>query len=181
MHHIIGKYIIRDWKLSDAPSLTKYANNKNVWLNLRDAFPHPYTLKNAEKFLSHVITVSPKTFFAIATQTEAIGSIGLTVGKDVHRFTAELGYWLAEPFWGQGIATLAVISITAFAIQELNLHRVYAEPYATNRASIQVLEKAGFVYEGRLRANAFKDGQVLDQFLYSFIATNDDQQGEQAQ
>ena len=91
------------------------------------------------------------------------------IGKDVHRYSAELGYWLAEPFWGRGIMTQAVKIITAFAFSELNVLRVFAEPYTTNPTSARVLEKAGFVREGILRANVFKDGKVLDQYLYSFV------------
>jgi RimJ/RimL family protein N-acetyltransferase len=112
----------------------------------------------------------PITVFAIATPSEAIGSIGLMPGKDVHRFTAEMGYWLAEPFWGKGIMTQAVKSLAAYAIVDLKLKRIFAEPYATNPASARVLEKAGFMREGILRSNAFKDGKVLDQFLYSYVA-----------
>jgi len=91
-------------------------------------------------------------------------------GKDVHRFTAEIGYWLAEPFWGTGIMTQAVKSMTAYAIRDLKLHRIFAEPYTTNPASARVLEKARFICEGTLRSNVFKDGKILDQFLYSYIS-----------
>lgn len=139
-------------------------------MNLRDAFPHPYSLQDAETFLSRVIDAIPRTIFAIATETQAIGSIGLMPGKDVHRFTAEIGYWLAEPFWGNGIMTQAVKSLTAYALLELKLHRIFAEPYTTNPASARVLEKAGFIREGLLRSNVFKDGKILDQFLYSCVA-----------
>jgi hypothetical protein len=107
MYREIGKYIIRDWQMEDAPSIAKYANNRKIWMNLRDAFPHPYSLQDAESFISRAIEANPKTVFAIATQSEAIGSIGLMLGKDVHRYTAEMGYWLAEPFWGKGIMTLS--------------------------------------------------------------------------
>jgi ribosomal-protein-alanine N-acetyltransferase len=120
-------------------------------------------------FISRIIEADPITVFAIATQSEAIGSIGLMVGKDVHRYTAEMGYWLAEPFWGKGIMTQAVKSMTSYAIRNLKLHRIYAEPYSTNPASVKVLEKAGFRCEGLLRSNVFKDGKVLDQFLYSYV------------
>ena len=111
----------------------------------------------------------PKTVFAIANEVEAIGSIGLMVGKDVHRFTAELGYWLAEPFWGKGVMTEAVKRITEYAFNSFGLKRVYAEPYTSNRASARVLEKAGFKYEGLLRASAFKDGRLVDQLLYARV------------
>jgi len=170
MRRSIGEYLLRDWKCEDAQSIAKYANNKKIWQNLRDAFPHPYRLQDAEAFIAKATATEPKTIFAIATPVEAIGSIGLVVGQDVHRFTAEIGYWLAEPFWGKGIMTQAVKQLTDYGIRTLRLHRIYAEPYATNQASIRVLEKAGFQCEGTLRANAYKDGQVRDQYLYSTIA-----------
>ena len=138
-------------------------------MNLRDAFPYPYRLQDAESFISRVIEANPITVFAIATQSEAIGSIGLMVGKDVHRYTAEMGYWLAEPFWGKGIMTQAVKSMTSYAIRNLKLHRIFAEPYSTNPASVRVLEQAGFKREGILRSNVFKYGRKLDQFLYSYV------------
>ena len=171
MYRRIGEYIIRNWRMEDAPSIAEYANNRKIWLNLRDAFPHPYGLQDAESFISGSIESNPKTVFAIATQSKAIGSIGLLLGKDVHRFTAEMGYWLAEPFWGKGIMTQAVKRLTAYGIHDLRLHRIFAEPYTTNPASARVLEKAGFTREGILRANVFKDGKMLDQFLFSFVAT----------
>jgi len=164
-----GKYLIRDWQRDDAESVARYANNRKIWINLRDIFPHPYTIANAEAFLSIVIEDDPKTVFAIANEVEAIGSIGLMVGKDVHRFTAELGYWLAEPFWGKGIMTEAVKRITEYAFSSFGLKRVYAEPYTTNRSSARVLEKAGFKYEGLLQASAFKDGRLVDQLLYARV------------
>ena len=152
-----------------ASYIVKYENDRKIWMNLRDAFPYPYSLQDAESFISRVIEANPITVFAIATQSEAIGSIGLMVGKDVHRYTAEMGCWLTEPFWGKGIMTQAVKSMTSYAIRSLKLHRIFAEPYSTNPASLRVLEKAGFTCEGVLRSNVFKDGKVLDQFLYSYV------------
>jgi RimJ/RimL family protein N-acetyltransferase len=165
----IGKYMIRDWRTLDSSSIVKYANNKKIWANLRDGFPHPYQLSDAENFLSNVARQNPRTIFAIANNKEAIGSIGLRLGEDVHRFTAEMGYWLAEPFWNKGIMSKIVIRFTEFAFEKFALNRIFAEPYTENTASVRVLEKAGFVLEGTLKANAFKDGKVLDQFLYSKI------------
>ena len=95
--------MIRDWRIGDVSSVAKYANNRKIWINLRDGFPHPYQLSDAENFLSKVVQQNPRTVFAIADDKEAIGSIGLMLGEDVHRFTAEIGYWLAEPFWNKGI------------------------------------------------------------------------------
>jgi [ribosomal protein S5]-alanine N-acetyltransferase len=166
----IGKYAIRDWRPNDAPSLVKYANNKKIWLNLRDAFPHPYQFSDAENFLSKVAQQNPGTMFAIADDKEAIGSIGLMLGEDVHRYTAEMGYWLAEPFWNKGIMSRAVLRFTEFAFENFALNRLFAEPYIKNTASVRILEKAGFVLEGTLQASAFKDGRILDQLLYAKIS-----------
>lgn len=177
MERSIGNYVLRDWRHDDAPSIAKYANNRKIWLNLRDGFPHPYSRQDAEEFIGRALQSAPATLFAIATHDEAIGSIGLMLGKDVHRFSAELGYWLAEPFWGRGIMTRAVRYVTAYAIESLGLHRVYAEPYACNTASVKVLEKAGFVREGIMRSSAFKDETICDQFLYSYIGPTAAQQG----
>jgi RimJ/RimL family protein N-acetyltransferase len=169
----IGDNLIRNWRRDDAASVARYANNRKIWINLRDAFPHPYGLEDAEFFIAHVLDSDPQTVFAIATPSQAIGSIGLMMGRDVHRYTAEIGYWLAEPFWGRGIMTRAVTSLTDYGIREWSLQRIYAEPYVSNHASVRVLEKAGFHCEGVLRANAFKDGRVLDQYLYAFVAGTD--------
>jgi len=162
--------LIRPWASGDADALVKYANNRRIWLDMRDAFPHPYTEASAHAFLELAEHQNPTiTFFAIATGTEAIGGIGVVLNKDVHRFTAELGYWLGEPFWGKGIMTEAVSKFTDWAFDTFGLMRVYAEAYATNPKSCRVLEKCGFQFEGRLRSSAVKDGIVLDQMLFARI------------
>lgn len=160
---------IRAWTRQDAPALAKYANNRNIWLNLRDGFPHPYTLDNAHAFLDAVSDQNPVRLCAIATAEEAIGSIGISPNQDVHRLTAELGYWLAEPYWGKGIMTETILRFTDYAFECFGLVRIYAEPYAYNPSSCRVLEKAGFVLEGRLRCSVIKDGQIVDQLMYAKI------------
>jgi RimJ/RimL family protein N-acetyltransferase len=165
----LGECRIRDWGRDDAAAIARYAHNRRIAMWLRDRFPFPYTQRDAEAFLSAVAQQSPRTTFAIATEDEAIGGIGLELGADVHRFTAELGYWLGEPFWGRGIMTEAVRHFTAWAFETFEVHRIYAMPFASNRPSARVLEKAGFQREGCLRASVFKDGRIMDQFLYARI------------
>jgi [ribosomal protein S5]-alanine N-acetyltransferase len=160
---------IRPWTLDDAGALVKYADNRNVSRNMRDAFPFPYTPASAEAFLEIVAGQNPTTFFAIATSDEPIGGIGVVLREDVHRLTAEIGYWLAEPFWGKGIVTEALTKFTDFAFEQFGLVRIHAEPYANNLGSCRVLEKAGYQLEGRMRSSVIKDGQILDQFLYARI------------
>jgi len=168
MKILLRNYLIRNWGKEDVPAIAKYANNSKIWLNLRDRFPHPYQRSHAEDFLVKVFELQPMTFFAIANEQEAIGSIGLTF-EDVHRYTAELGYWLAEPFWNKGIMTEAVSKFSDFAFERFELNRIFAEPYTNNTASVRVLEKSGFTREGTLRSNVFKNGKILDQYLYAKI------------
>jgi len=164
-----GEYVIRDWADDDARSIARYADNRKIAMWLRDRFPSPYTEADAEVFLSRVARQDPRTIFAIATAREAIGGIGLEFGDDIHRFTAELGYWLGESFWGRGIVTEAVRLFVPWAFEHREVYRIHAAAFAGNEASVRVLEKAGFECEGRLRASAFKNGRILDQVLYAKI------------
>ena len=120
-----------------------------------------------------MMQMDPRTVFAIATADEVIGCIGQMPGEDVHRFSAEMGYWLAEPFWGRGIMSEAVERFTEYAFAEFGLNRIFAEPYVGNEASARVLEKAGYVCEGVMRANVLKDGKVMDQYLYAKVRARD--------
>jgi RimJ/RimL family protein N-acetyltransferase len=162
-------YQIRSWRAEDAASLQKYADNRKIWLNLRDIFPHPYTCTDAQRWIDFVLSQEPECNFAIATASEAIGGIGLVFGEDVHCLTAELGYWLGEPFWRRGIMSGAVSCFTDFAFLNYRLQRIFAAPFVGNLASRRVLEKAGFLPEGIMRNSVLKDGCILDQVLYAVI------------
>ena len=150
---------IREWRLDDAASLAKRANNRRVWIGLRDAFPHPYTIEDAKKFLDRAINDQPIKNFCIDIDGSAAGGIGIRLGEDVHRHVAGLGYWLAEEFWGHGVMTEAVSAFVNYCFPKFSLNRIFAEAYANNAASARVLEKAGFILEGRLRNNVVKDGE----------------------
>src|SRR5882672_580590 len=170
MHLKLSTCDVRSWRTADAEPISRYANNRKIWMNLRDAFPHPYTLRDAREYLRAVRQRTPETSFAIAVNDEAVGSVGFVLRQDVERVSAEIGYWLAEPFWGRGIATEALIAVTEYAIATHHLTRIYALPFAWNLASCRVLEKAGYILEARLRRSAIKDGQITDQMQYAFIA-----------
>jgi ribosomal-protein-alanine N-acetyltransferase len=162
--------IVRDWRSNDAPSLARHANDRRIWLNLRDRFPHPYTLTDAEAFLASVAKMQPRTFFAIAVEDSAVGGIGYILHDDVERVSAEVGYWLGTAYWGKGIMTSALRAVTAHAFRQHDqLRRIYAVPYVWSTASMRVLEKAGYHLEGRMRQSAIKDGQVIDQLLYAIL------------
>lgn len=161
--------VVRSWEPGDVPSLVRHANNRRIWLNLRDRFPHPYTAAEGTSFIRRVRAGYPETTFAIEVDGEAAGGIGFMLQHDIERVSAEVGYWLGEPYWGRGICTEALRAVTQYAIDHHDLTRVFAVPLAHNRASCRVLEKAGFVVEGHLRRSAIKDGKHVDQVLYAFI------------
>ena len=160
---------IRSWRPSDLEPLVMHANNRNIWINLRDRFPYPYGHGDGRRFIRAARKMVPETFFAIAVDGEAVGGIGYVLQHDVERVSAEVGYWLAEPFWGRGITSEALAAVTRYAIEQHQLTRLFAVPFAYNTASCRVLEKAGYVLEGRLRRSAIKDGQVVDQFQYAYV------------
>ena len=166
----IGEWKIRSWVPEDEAAIVKYANNLNISINLRDSFPFPYTINDARYWLRKVQKQQPEVAFAIASEQEAIGGIGLHIDRDVFRRSAEIGYWLGEPFWGKGIATMAVRALTKHGFSAFNLSRIYAGVFDGNAASVRVLEKAGYHFEGRLRKAVFKDGRLLDQIIYAILA-----------
>ena len=168
MHLRLRRSIVRSWTTEDLASLVKYADNRKIWLNLRDLFPHPYTLEHAQEWLVRCSATSgPPHNLAIEHAGEAIGSVGLSPMTDVARFTAELGYWLGEPFWGRGLATEALRRFTEYAFESFSFERLEAWIFASNPASGRVLEKAGYEREATLKSSAFKEGRFLDCHVYA--------------
>lgn len=163
----LHRCVLRPWRTGDEPSLVAHANSRDVWLNLRDTFPHPYTRADAEAWVELASNQAQPTDLAIEVDSEAAGGVGLTLHDDVERVSAEIGYWLGQRFWNRGIATAAVRAVTEYGFEQFSLTRIYALPYAANVASHRVLEKAGYVREGLLRRSAIKDGIVLDQVLFA--------------
>ncbi len=166
------EYRLRTWMPRDVSSLAKYANNRKIWLNLRDGFPHPYTEDDAVDHIERVKDQEPVTAFAIASENEAIGGIGIHLQQDVSRRSAEIGYWLGEPFWGKGVATLALSAVVDYAFANFDLVRLYANVFESNPASARVLEKAGFTLESRERKSITKDGETMDALVYALIREN---------
>lgn len=162
-----GPCIVRSWRYGDEENLHHHANNKAIWLNLRDAFPHPYTQGDAQRWIQFVVDPALETNFAIDVEGEAVGNVGLRMGEDIDRHSAEVWYWLGEAYWGRGIVTAALTAITNLAFSEFSLIRVDAMPFARNAASIKVLEKVGYQREGILRWSAVKENVVLDKVLYA--------------
>ena len=164
------EYIVRGLKMEDAAGLSEVLNNKKVLGNLRDGIPYPYTKKDAEEYITLMRSDPIKRFgFAITVDDKVVGSIGVFRCDNIHSQTAEIGYCVGEPYWGNGLATGAVIEICDYILWDTDIIRIFAEPFSCNTASCRVLEKAGFSYEGLLRNNAVKNGRVLDMKMYAMI------------
>ena len=167
---LVGPHLaIRDWTNGDAPSLARHANNRKIWINVRDRFPHPYTDEEAEQWVQHCMTADPVTDFAIEVDGVACGGIGVMLREDVERVSAEIGYWLGEAYWGRGLMTEAVSVFVPWAFTAFDLTRIYARVFDYNEGSARVLEKAGFVREARLRRAAIKEGRVIDEFMFAAV------------
>ena len=164
---------IRRWELSDARDLATALSNKKIQDNLRDGLLYPYTEKDGKEFISTMLAANENdTFaFAITVNGKVIGSIGAFRQTNIHNKTAELGYYIAEEYWGKGIMTEAVKQLCDYVFSHTDIIRIYAEPFSYNIGSCRVLEKAGFQYEGTLRSNALKNGIVLDMKMYSKLKT----------
>jgi [ribosomal protein S5]-alanine N-acetyltransferase len=165
----LDNFTIRNWQVGDEASLVHHANNRKIWRNVRDRFPYPYTLEDAVWWIDFANAENPVSNFAIAVEGAAVGGIGLLLRDDVYRLSAEIGYWLGEEFWGRGIASRAVDALSDYAFANFGICRLYAEVFEWNPASMRVLEKAGYQFEGRLRKSVIKDGQVIDARLYALV------------
>lgn len=162
---------IRKWEMSDARDLAEGLSNTKVQDNLRDGLPYPYTEQDGKDFISDMLAADEnETFaFAVTADSKVIGSIGVFRQQNIHRQTAELGYYIAEEYWGRGLMTEAVTQVCRHVFENSDIIRIYAEPFAYNAASCRVLEKAGFKYEGTLRDNAVKNGKVINMKMYSLL------------
>ncbi len=162
----LQKATLRPLAPEDAESLAEYANNPRIAANLRDRFPHPYGLADAEAFIARVGKADPHTGYGIEVDGRAVGIIGYELGDDIERLSAELGYWIGEPYWGRGIMSEVIPAVVEDAFERLGLCRVQALVYEYNPASARVLEKSGFYHEATLRQSAIKNGKVIDRWLY---------------
>lgn len=160
---------LRPWHSNDVASLVRHANNRQIWRNVRDRFPHPYTREAAQAWVRVANNNPYEPALAIEVDGAAIGGIGLIFGQDIDRRSAEIGYWLGAEYWGRGIVTEAVQALTQYAFANFDLARIWACVFAWNPASMRVLEKAGFTREGVLRQAATKDGETIDVVMYAIV------------
>lgn len=165
----IDKYKIRNWAKEDFPALAKYLNNKKIWDNCRDSLPYPYSENDAQQFIQFVSNQNEQNNYCVEVNQEAAGNISFARGIDVERYNAELGYWLAEPYWGKGIMTQILVLAISSYFSHTDVIRIYANVYAGNISSMRVLEKIGFRKCG-IHCNAyFKNGKFLDCHYYELL------------
>jgi len=160
-------FILRPWNINDLDSLVSYANNPNIARNMTDMFPHPYSIENGKAFIANATKETPYHLLSIEVESKAAGGIGLHLQKDIFRKNAELGYWLAEPFWGKGIITRAIIQMSEYGFKTFDIDRIFARPFGTNIASQKALQKAGFILEATFEKTFFKNGEYIDELVYA--------------
>jgi len=163
-------FVLRSWQEADKPSLVKHANNRRIWRNMSDAFPYPYSGEAAERWIRKAQHPSRDgTHLAIVIGGEAAGGIGMDYLTGGYRKTAEVGYWLGEQHWGQGIATKVLRAYTRYAFDRYDIERLHARVFEWNPGSCKVLERAAYTFEGIWRRACIKDDQFSDVYMYSFI------------
>ena len=158
--------LLRPFAQGDQQALVRHGNDRAVWLNLADVFPHPYTREAADQWIALVTQPGGPLRFAIQYHGELVGGVGVHPGNDISRLTAQLGYWVGRQHWGKGIGTAAVQAIAEHAMQTTDLVRLEAVVFDWNPASMRVLEKAGFHLESKRPKSAIKDGRITGTHLF---------------
>ncbi len=164
-----GPFLIRSWELGDETALASNVNNPNITRTLAARQPRTYTEAHAKAWIELCALEADPVNFAIACGSDVIGSIGLTLQRGARRQSAEVGFWIAEDYWGKGIATKALQAFSEYAFAQFGLLRLHAYVFDGNDASIRVLQKAGYTYEGTLSASITKDDRIIDELVYSLV------------
>ena len=163
---------LRPWDPADRESLAAHGNNPKIAANMTDAFPSPYDLKAADRFIESVTKDSPPGILAIVVDGVACGGIGIHPDNNLHRKNAEMGYWLGEEYWDRGIVTKVIPPMIKYAFENWDIERIYARPFGRNMASQRVLEKCGFILEGRFQKTLIKQGKMEDELVYAVRKSN---------
>ena len=165
------EFTLQKWSSEFIDDVAKYANNFAIAKNLRNAFSFPYTRQDAEWYVNSCASndESAQCTRAIVVNGEAVGSIGFFIKDDVYSKSAEIGYWLGEPFWGKGIMSSAIAQLCSFGFENYDIVRIFAEPFSYNMGSRRALEKSGFKLEGELEKSVFKNGEFYNSCMYALI------------
>ncbi len=154
-------------QLTDAAALAVLGNNRKIWLMVHDRFPQPYWYIDAERYVAKVMQQRQQLTWAIRKDGNLVGIIGVEPGADINKKTMEVGYWIGEPYWGQGIATAALEALTAHLFATFDIVRIQARVFPVNIACQRVLEKAGYRHEATLEWAVFKAGELMDDHVYA--------------
>lgn len=157
---------LRKWRDSDLDDMVEHANNYNIAKWLTNQFPYPYNAEDARKYLDLIRDDNPTKVFAIEVDGKTVGSIGIFPQADIHEKSAEIGYWLSEPYWRRGIMSEAIRRIAEYGFETFDIVRIFARPFSTNTGSQKALQKAGFTLEARLKKALYKNGELLDEMIY---------------
>ncbi|HWQ63411.1 MAG TPA: GNAT family protein [Methanospirillum sp.] len=168
---------LRPWSMDDRLSLVRHADNPDIAASMRDGFPSPYTLADADRFLAMATGDHPHLFMAVVIDDQAVGGIGIHLLDDIYRRSAEIGYWLSRPYWGQGIISDAVSAVLPVAFRNPDIIRIQAGVFSNNPRSMRVLEKNGFVLEAIHKKAIVKQGKILDEHLYVFFRDDESPEG----
>ena len=160
-------FTLRPFNFNDLDNLVRNANNPKIAQFMTDGFPSPYTADNGKAFIEFANRDNPIHIFAIDVNGEASGGIGIHPQQDIMRKNAELGYWLAEKYWGNGIISKAILQVVDFGFKTYDINRIFARPFGNNMASQHVLHKSGFTLEARLEKTIIKNGEMLDELIYA--------------
>lgn len=168
----MAEIALRSLQIEDAELFALHANNNAIANNMTNQFPFPYTKTHALEFIRRVNGLKPAQVFAIDLDGEAIGAIGLHPQTDIFLKNAELGYWLAEKYWGKGFVSVAIKKIVEYGFSNFEIDRIFARPFGSNKASQRVLEKTGFILEARLEKIIFKNNRYEDELIYAIRKSN---------
>jgi ribosomal-protein-alanine N-acetyltransferase len=161
------KVKLRPFKESDAERLALLANNIKIAKFLRNGFPHPYTVEHAKNFIGSLKNDDPTQRFVITLNDEMIGGTGLNLQDDIFELNAEIGYWIGEPYWGNGYMSDAIQQITEYGFKNFKINRIFARVFGNNPASMRVVEKAGYKLEAKYDQTLLKYGEILDEYIYA--------------
>jgi len=156
----------RQYSLDYADSFAQMRNNSNILDNGYDKTPNPFTKQDAIDFINIQLDQNPPQRFLIFYKNELAGEIGITIQDDVHRLCAEIGYFIAEPFWGKGLATEAIKLMTAYTFATFEIVRIVAGVFDFNKASMKALEKNGYYLESIRKKAVIKKGQIIDDYIW---------------
>jgi ribosomal-protein-alanine N-acetyltransferase len=166
----LNTVVLRPWSPGDVEQLVAQANDRSIWRNLLAGFPSPYTVKDAEFWISHASNSAPSLHLCIEVGGSVAGAIGVIVGSGTEEKTGQFGYWLGKSYWGKGVATAAATAMLQHVKAHLPVARLQAPVFEWNPRSMRVLEKIGFHREAVQRKSVFKDGELIDSVMYVYIA-----------